>query len=70
MAYDNPAHKRSEVVKSRYRPEDVRMLRMEARAAGMQLATYVHELSMIARRLGAAELIREIHGHGKQDKTA
>lgn len=46
------------------------MLRMEARAAGMQLATYVHELSMIARRLGAAELIREIHGHGKQDKTA
>lgn len=70
MAYDDPDHKRSEVVKSRYKPEDLRMLRMEARAAGMQLATYVHELSMIARRLGAAQLIRELHGLGEQDKSA
>lgn len=70
MAYDSPAHKRSEVVKSRYKPEDLRMLRMEARAAWMQLATYVHELSMIARHLGAAQLICELHGIGEQDKSA
>ena len=56
MAYDDPSHKRSEVIKSRFKPEDVRYLRMEAKRAGMQLATYVHELSMVARRLGAAEL--------------
>lgn len=69
MAYDNPAHKRSEVVKSRYTPEDLRYLRMEARLAGMQLATYIHELSMIARRLGAAQLIREMNSVA-QDKSA
>lgn len=69
MAYDNPAHKRSEVVKSRHTPEDLRYLRMEARMAGMQLATYVYELSQIARRLGAADLIREMNS-ASNDKTA
>lgn len=69
MAYDDPSHKRSEVIKSRFKPEDVRYLRMEAKRAGMQLATYVHELSMVARRLGAAELIREMN-LGANDKTA
>ncbi|BFO03380.1 hypothetical protein KNHN1_17580 [Pseudomonas guariconensis] len=70
MAYDNPAHKRSEVVKSRWKPEDIRQLRLEARMAGMQLATYVHELANLGRRLGAADLLREMNGAGKQDKTA
>jgi hypothetical protein len=70
MAYDNPAHKRSEVCKLRYKPEDLRYLRMEAKRAGMQLATYIHDLSLMARRLGAAELMREMNGQGEQDKTA
>ncbi|WP_449100281.1 plasmid mobilization protein [Pseudomonas veronii] len=50
MAYDDPSHKRSAVIKARFTPEDLRYLRMEAKQAGMQLATYIHELSMIARR--------------------
>jgi len=72
MAYDDPSHKRSEVCKLRYKPEDLRYLRMEARRAGMQLATYIHDLSMIARRLGAAELIREMNGlkEHEQHKSA
>ncbi|HJE69843.1 hypothetical protein [Pseudomonas oryzihabitans] len=69
MAYDNPAHKRSEVIKSRWKPEDARKLRMEARLAGMQLATYVHELANLGRRLGAAELLRELNNAGEQDKA-
>ncbi|MDD2062988.1 hypothetical protein [Pseudomonas sp. 25571] len=43
---------------------------MEARMAGMQLATYVHELANLGRRLGAADLLREMNGAGEQDKTA
>ncbi|KAJ16072.1 hypothetical protein, partial [Pseudomonas aeruginosa] len=68
--YFDESHKRSEVCKLRYKPEDMRNLRMEARLAGMQLATYIHDLSMLARRLGAAELIREMNGLGEQDKSA
>lgn len=69
MAYDDPSHKRSAVIKARYTPEDLRYLRMEAKQAGMQLATYIHELSMVARRLGAAQLIREMNSCA-QDKSA
>lgn len=70
MAFDNPAHKRSEVIKTRHKPEEARKLRMEARMAGMQLATYVYELANLARSLGAAELLREMNGASKQDKSA
>ena len=66
----DPANKRSEVIKSRWKPEDVRKLRMEDRMAGMQLATYVHELANLGRRLGAADLLRELNGAAQQDKSA
>lgn len=59
MAYDNPSHKRDQVAKIRYRPDEMRQLRREASLAGMQLATYVRELSLIARAMGAAQVIRE-----------
>lgn len=59
MAYTNPSHKRDQIAKIRYRADEMRQLRREASLAGMQLATYVRELSLIARAMGAAQVIRE-----------
>jgi hypothetical protein len=69
MYYDEH-HKRSEVCKLRYKPEEMRQFRMDARLAGKQLATYMRELTLLARRLGAADLIRRMEEMDAQDKSA
>jgi hypothetical protein len=68
--YFDSQHKRSEVCKLRYKPEEMRQFRMDARLAGKQLATYMRELTLLARRLGAADLIRRMEEMDAQDKTA
>ena len=68
--YFDQHHKRSEVCKLRFNPEEMRHLRMEARLAGKQLATYMRELTLLARKLGAADLIRQMEAMDEQDKTA
>ncbi|KQQ60126.1 hypothetical protein ASF84_05290 [Pseudomonas sp. Leaf127] len=74
--YEFDTHKRSEVSKVRYRPDEMSQLRREAAMAGMQLATYIRKLSMLGRELGAAEVIRQMNGlddqlqEQEQHKTA
>ena len=60
--YEFDTHKRSEVSKVRYRPDEMCQLRREAALAGMQLATYIRKLSMLGRELGAADVIRQMNG--------
>ncbi|MFK3971080.1 plasmid mobilization protein [Pseudomonas sp. NPDC087358] len=74
--YEFDTHKRSEVSKVRYRPDEMCQLRREAALAGMQLATYIRKLSMLGRELGAADVIRQMNGlddlsqEQEQHKTA
>lgn len=67
--YDNPSHKRDQVTKIRWRRDEIRELRREAAMAGMQLATYIRELSQAARSMGAAQYIRENSGIDEQQRT-
>jgi len=60
--FECESHKRSEVSKVRYRPDEMCQLRREASLAGMQLATYIRKLSMLGRELGAADVIRKMNG--------
>ncbi len=60
--FECESHKRSEVSKVRYRPDEMCQLRREAALAGMQLATYIRKLSMLGRELGAADVIRQMNG--------
>lgn len=69
MSYDNPSHKRDQITKIRWRRDEIRDLRREAAMAGMQLATYIRELSQAARSMGAAQYIREQNGLDEQQRT-
>lgn len=62
------SHKRSEVSKVRYRPDEMCQLRREAALAGLQLATYIRKLSMLGRELGAADVIRQMNGLEEQEQ--
>ncbi|MCD5994179.1 hypothetical protein KDX38_10880 [Pseudomonas sp. CDFA 602] len=66
--YEVNSHKRSEVSKVRYRPDEMCQLRREAAMAGMQLATYIRKLSMLGRELGAADVIRQMNGLDDQEQ--
>jgi len=66
--YEVNTHKRSEVSKVRYRPDEMCQLRREASLAGMQLATYIRKLSMLGRELGAADVIRQMNGLEEQSQ--
>lgn len=67
--YDDQSHKRDQVTKIRWRQDEIRSLRREAAMAGMQLATYIRELSQMARSMGAANAIREMNGLDEQKRT-
>lgn len=58
--YFKPHHKRSQICKLRYTAMEIHQFRRDAEAAGMQLATYMRELTLLARHLGAADLIRRM----------
>ncbi|EXF95775.1 hypothetical protein HK44_020475 [Pseudomonas fluorescens HK44] len=70
--HSDPANKRDAICKVRFTQRAKRQLQMEAKMAGMQLATYLHELAELGRAHRAAEAVREIHGVSAQDnhKTA
>lgn len=68
----DPSNKRDAICKVRFTQRAKRQLQMEAKMAGMQLATYLFELAQLGRAHRAAEAVREIHGVSDQDnhKTA
>ncbi|WP_070415346.1 hypothetical protein [Pseudomonas lundensis] len=58
----DPSNKRDAICKVRFTQRAKRQLQMEARMAGMQLATYLYELAELGRAQRAADAIREIYG--------
>lgn len=73
MAYEYPnKHRREHITKLRWREDEIDDLRREAALAGMQLSTYIRELSQMARAMGAADAVRAMHASSneKQDISA